>query len=104
MNVYPSVYISKLDCYLFSSTGFSTLINEEYKILDTLYTDSNLLENDAAVQLISSSKMQINELLEKISVAKVTEKQIDITRNAYKPLAAHAAIIYFTIGIQLFIR
>lgn len=42
--------------------------------------------------------MQINELLEKIGVAKVTEKQIDVTRTAYKPLAAHASIIYFTIG------
>lgn len=57
-----------------------------------------MLENDAAVQLISTSKIQINELLEKIGVSKVTEKQIDITRTAYKPLAAHATVIYFTIG------
>lgn len=42
--------------------------------------------------------MQINELLEKMSVAKVTEKQIDVTRTSFKPLAAHATIIYFTIG------
>lgn len=75
-----------------------TLLNEENKILDTLSTDDNLLENDASVQLITTSKMQINELLEKLSVAKVTEKQIDITRAAYIPLAAHASIIYFTIG------
>lgn len=81
-----------------SPPPFSTLINEENKILDTLSTDDNLLENDAAVQLISTSKVQINELLEKIGVSKVTEKQIDITRTAYKPLAAHAAVIYFTIG------
>lgn len=85
--------------FFFSMIHFSrTLMNEENKILDTLFSDDNLLENDASVQLISSSKIQINELLEKISVAKVTEKQIDVTRTAYKPLAAHAAIIYFTIG------
>lgn len=74
------------------------MINEENKILDTLSTDDNLLENDASVQLISASKLQINELIEKITVAKVTEKQIDVTRTAYKPLAIHATIIYFTIG------
>lgn len=44
--------------------------------------------------------MQINELLEKLSVAKATEKQIDVTRTAYKPLASHASTIYFTIGKQ----
>lgn len=77
---------------------FRILQNEENKILDTLSTDDDLLENDASVQLINTSKLQINELLEKISVAKVTEKQIDVTRTAYKPLAAHASIIYFTIG------
>lgn len=80
---------------------YRTLINEENKILDTLSTDDNLLENDAAVQLISTSKIQINELLEKIGVSRVTEKQIDVTRIAYKPLAAHAAVIYFTIGKTL---
>lgn len=66
--------------------------------MDTLSADNNLLENDAAVQLISASKMQINELLEKVTVAKTTEKQIDATRLAYKALAAHATIIYFTIS------
>lgn len=76
----------------------STLKNEENKVLDTLSTDENLLENDTAVQLISTSKIQSNELLEKLSVSNVTEKQIDITRTAYKPLAKHTAVIYFTIG------
>lgn len=45
--------------------------------------------------------MQINELLEKISVAKATEKQIDVTRKAFVPLTKHASLIYFTIGNML---
>lgn len=77
---------------------FRIIIGEENKILDTLSTDENLLENDAAVQLISSSRMQINELLEKLNVAKITEKQIDTTRTAYKEFATHTSIVYFTIG------
>lgn len=72
-------------------------------MLDTLSTDENLLENDTAVQLISTSKIQSNELLEKLSVSNVTEKQIDMTRTAYKPLAKHATVIYFTIGNIYFI-
>lgn len=78
--------------------SFRIIIGEENKILDTLSTDENLLESDAAVQLISSSRMQINELLEKLNVSKVTEKQIDVTRMAYKAFSIHASIVYFTIG------
>lgn len=73
------------------------MINEENKILDAL-SDESLLENDGAIQSIVASKLQMNELLEKNSVAKVTENQIDVARTAYKPLATHAAVIYFTIG------
>lgn len=78
--------------------SFRIIIGEENKILDTLSTDENLLENDAAVQLISSSRMQINELFEKLNVAKVTEKQIDVTRTAYKAFSMHASVVYFTVG------
>lgn len=81
----------------------STLKNEENKVLDTLSTDENLLENDTAVQLISTSKLQSNELLEKLSVSNVTEKQIDMTRTAYAPLAKHATVIYFTIGKTIYL-
>lgn len=42
--------------------------------------------------------MQTSELIDKLTVVKATENQIDVTRMAYEPLAAHAAIIYFTIG------
>lgn len=72
--------------------------NEEIKVLDTLSTDEHLLDNDTAVQLISTSKIQSNELLEKLGVSNATEKQIDMTRSAYVPLAKHATIIYFTIS------
>lgn len=74
------------------------MMSEENKILHTLFTEQNLLESDTAVQLISSSKIQSNELLEKLNVVTATEHQIDATRMAYKPLATHASIIYFTIG------
>lgn len=73
-------------------------MNEENKILGTLSTENDLLESDTAVQLIVSSKVQMNELLEKLSATMATEKQIDATRNAYKSFAAHVATIYSSIG------
>lgn len=75
-----------------------TLCDEENKILSALTSDENVLESDAAVQTISTSKMMINELLEKFTVGKSGEQQIDVCRNAYERLAQHASIIYFTIG------
>lgn len=75
-----------------------TLRDEEEKIIGALAADSNVLDDDAAVQAISMSKMMINELIEKLSVAKTTEKQIDACRMAYAALAEHAAVLYFTIG------
>lgn len=75
-----------------------TLRDEEEKIIGALAADNNVLDDDAAVQAISMSKMMINELIEKSSVAKTTEKQIDACRMAYAALAEHAAVLYFTIG------
>lgn len=72
----------------------------EKKILLTLSTDGNLLENDSTVQLVSSSHMQLKELLEKTTIAKGTELQIDKSRMIYKPFADYVAIIYFTLGIR----
>lgn len=70
----------------------------ENKILLTLSTDANILENDASVQLVNSSYMQLKELIEKSTIAKGTEEQIDKSRTIYKPFAIYAAIIYFTLG------
>lgn len=74
------------------------IINEENKILGTLSAENDLLESDTAVHLIVSLKVQMNELLEKLSTNMATEKQINTTRNAYKPFASFVAIIYSSIG------
>lgn len=72
----------------------------EKKILLTLSTDGDILEHDTSIQLVSSSHMQLKELLEKSTIAKGTELQIDKSRMIYKPFADYATIIYFTLGIQ----
>lgn len=74
------------------------IINEENKILRTFSAENDLLESDAAVQSIISSKGQMNELLEKLSATMAVEKQIDAIRNAYKSFAKTCATIYSSIG------
>lgn len=61
-------------------------------------SEGNILEDETAVQILSSSKTLSNEIAAKQSVAEVTEQQIDKARMEYKPIAAHSTILFFTIG------
>lgn len=94
----PDVEAEKNQLILQQVDTNRTLRDEEQKTIDTLAADSNILDDDAAVQSISMSKMMMNELIEKLAVARVTEKQIDACRMTYASLAEHAAVLYFTIG------
>lgn len=74
----------------------------EDKILEVLSSEGNILEDETAVQVLSSSKVLANDINEKQATAEVTEKQIDVARLGYTPIAAHATTLFFTIGINLF--
>ncbi|XP_034234713.1 dynein heavy chain 7, axonemal isoform X2 [Thrips palmi] len=69
----------------------------EDKILFVLSSsEGNILEDETAVQILSSSKSLANEIAEKQSVAEVTEKSIDSARLVYSPIAVHSTILFFT--------
>lgn len=71
----------------------------EDKILEVLSTsEGNILEDETAIQILSSSKQLANEIAAKQEIAEVTEIQIDKARMEYKPIAAHSTILFFTIG------
>ena len=69
----------------------------EDKILEVLSSEGNILEDETAVQVLSSSKVLSNEINEKQTAAEVTEKQIDTARLGYTPIAKHSTILFFTI-------
>lgn len=79
-------------------TLYRTLQEIEGKILEVLSGEGNILENEEAVQILSSSKLLADEISEKQAVAETTEKQIDIARLAYTPIAKHSTTLFFTIG------
>uniref|UniRef100_A0A8C1HSU8 Dynein axonemal heavy chain 7 n=1 Tax=Cyprinus carpio carpio TaxID=630221 RepID=A0A8C1HSU8_CYPCA len=71
----------------------------EDKILEVLSaSEGNILEDETAVQILSSSKVLANEISEKQAIAEVTELKIDQTRLGYTPIAVHSAILFFSIA------
>ncbi|XP_033628553.1 dynein heavy chain 7, axonemal-like isoform X2 [Asterias rubens] len=71
----------------------------EDKILEVLSSsEGNILEDETAIKVLSSSKVLANEIEEKQAIAEDTEKKIDKTRMGYKPIAIHSSILFFTIA------
>lgn len=71
----------------------------EDKILHVMSTsEGNILEDESAVQILSSSKILANDVQEKQAVAEQTEKSIDDARGDYSPIARHSAVLFFSIG------
>jgi dynein heavy chain len=72
----------------------------EDKILEVLSTSQgNILEDETAVNMLSSSKTLANEIQEKQSVAEETEKSVDKARLVYIPIASYSSVLFFTIGM-----
>ena len=71
----------------------------EDKILQVLSASSgNILEDEAAINVLSSSKALANDISEKQLIAEETEKKIDAARLGYTPIAVHSTILFFSIA------
>ncbi|CAJ1434663.1 unnamed protein product, partial [Effrenium voratum] len=71
----------------------------ENKILHVLQTSQgNILEDETAINVLSSSKALSNKIAAKQEIAEETEKQIDEARLGYVPVAFKTAILFFCIS------
>jgi len=71
----------------------------EDKILHVLSSsEGNILEDETAIKILSSSKILSKEISEKQELAMATEKEIDDTRNGYQPVATHSSVLFFCIS------
>ncbi|XP_069698472.1 dynein axonemal heavy chain 7 [Periplaneta americana] len=71
----------------------------EDKILEVLSSsEGNILEDETAVNVLSSSKTLANEIQEKQSVAEETEKSIDEARLVYTSIANYSTVLFFTVA------
>ena len=61
-------------------------------------SEGNILEDETAIQVLSSSKVLSNEISEKQEIAAETEKKINETRQEYLPISVHSSVLFFTIS------
>ena len=71
----------------------------EDKILEVLSaSQGDILEDETAVEILSSSKALAQEIAEKQEAATQTEEEIDKTRNLYKAVAHHSSVLFFAVS------
>lgn len=81
-----------------SANNKKTLKEIEDKILEVLSSsEGNILEDETAIKILSSSKVLSEDIQEKQKIAAKTEVEIDEARNLYVPVSKHSAILFFCI-------
>ncbi|NXW95358.1 DYH3 protein, partial [Alopecoenas beccarii] len=95
----PELEEKKNKLIIESAANKKQLKEIEDKILEILsHSEGNILEDETAVNILSSSKELSKEISEKQKIASVTEMHIDSTRMGYKPVAVHSAVVFFCIS------
>ncbi|NXC38348.1 DYH3 protein, partial [Penelope pileata] len=95
----PELEEKKNKLIIESAANKKQLKEIEDKILEVLSkSEGNILEDETAINILSSSKELSEEISEKQQIASTTEMQIDSTRLGYKPVAIHSAVVFFCIS------
>lgn len=95
----PELEEMKNQLLLQSAENKKLLQEIEDKILEVLSSsEGNILEDETAIQILSSSKVLANTIKEKQATAEKTEKNIDEIRVGYTPIAAHSSVLFFCIA------
>uniref|UniRef100_A0A8B9DMY1 Dynein axonemal heavy chain 3 n=1 Tax=Anser cygnoides TaxID=8845 RepID=A0A8B9DMY1_ANSCY len=95
----PELEEKKNELIVESAANKKQLKEIEDKILEVLSkSEGNILEDETAINILSSSKELSEEISEKQKIASATEMQIDSTRVGYKPVAVHSAVVFFCIS------
>ncbi|XP_009876528.1 PREDICTED: dynein heavy chain 3, axonemal [Apaloderma vittatum] len=95
----PELEEKKNKLIIESAANKKQLKEIEDKILEVLSSsEGNILEDETAINILSSSKKLCEEISKKQKISSVTEMEIDSTRMRYKPVAIHSAIVFFCIS------
>ncbi|ESN95105.1 hypothetical protein HELRODRAFT_102708 [Helobdella robusta] len=95
----PDLETERQSLILLSAENNKQLKEIEDKILVTLsQSEGNILEDETTVDFLDKSKMLSNEILKKQKVAMETEKQMDVSRQCYRPVAKHSAVLFFSVA------
>uniref|UniRef100_A0A182XBB4 AAA+ ATPase domain-containing protein n=1 Tax=Anopheles quadriannulatus TaxID=34691 RepID=A0A182XBB4_ANOQN len=92
----PDLQEKKESLIIESAQNQEALYNAEAKILQVLSTaEGNILDDENAIDILTSSKQLSEEIQAKQIVAVATEAEIDAARQQYIPVARHSAVIFF---------
>ncbi|XP_028831809.1 dynein heavy chain 3, axonemal isoform X2 [Denticeps clupeoides] len=95
----PDLEEKKNQMILESANNEKQLKDIEDKILKVLSSsEGNILEDETAIKVLSSSKVLSEEILEKQKVGSITEQEIDETRLGYRPVAEHSSVLFFCVS------
>ncbi|KAF5404423.1 hypothetical protein PHET_02178 [Paragonimus heterotremus] len=95
----PELEATKNELIVTSADNKRQLKELEDKILEVLSaSQGNILENETAINVLSSSKKLSEEITEKQVIAESTQLEIDEARNGYRPVAAHGSLLFFCIS------
>jgi dynein heavy chain len=95
----PELEEEKFQLIIQSAENKKQLKEIEDKILEVLSSsEGNILEDERAIEILSSSKILANEISEKQAIADETEKKIDVARMGYEPIATHSSVLFFSIA------
>jgi len=83
-----------------SNARMKTQLTEiEDKILRLLSDASgNILDDEVLIDTLAQSKVTADEISLKVAEAEVTERDIDATREKYRPVATRASVLFFCIS------
>jgi len=95
----PELADEKAQLVVEGAKNKQSLEETENKILHVLQTSQgNILEDETAINVLSSSKALANKIAAKQEIAEETEKQIDEARLGYVPVAFKASVLFFCIA------
>lgn len=95
----PELETVKNQLILQSAANKRNLKEIEDRILEVLSaSEGDILEDEKAVEVLSSSKILAQEIAEKQEIANQTEEEIDKTRNLYKAVAKHSSVLFFSVS------
>ncbi|XP_023288729.1 dynein heavy chain 7, axonemal-like [Orussus abietinus] len=96
----PDLEHEKNQLIIQGATNKKMLKEIEDRILQVLSaSDENILEDESAIGVLSSSKTLSNEIQAKQAAAEVTEKSIDEARQQYLPIAVYSTVLFFSIAV-----
>ncbi|CAH8538577.1 unnamed protein product [Heterobilharzia americana] len=94
----PELEEARQELIITTANNRRMLKETEDRILATLSeSEGNILENEAAIEILDSSKVISDDILRKQKVAEETQKKIDSARMDYSPIAKHSAVLFFSL-------